>query len=478
MGGALTSADHIDGQTGDNTLVLDGDYSSGITLSAAQILNIKTVMLGTGHDYNITIGSGSTIQDVFCEAAGSGTSVTLDASASQQNMNLSGGAGDDVLIGSNPGDVFDLSLGGDDTVTGGAGNDTFNFGSAFNGADSVNGGGGSGQNIIVLDGDYSAGITLGPNTITNIQEIELSNDGNHDYKLTMDDGNVAAGKTLLIQANTNGSFTFDGSAETDGTYHIVSAAQTNIITGGQGDDLIQVAITPTDTIDGGGGNDVLLINVDATLSAHTLTNIGELEIEGATVTMANGNVADGGTLAVSLAGGFDGRKELDGTFQITGNGAAYGGQGDDTISLSGTDNHFMGSGGADQLTASVNGNDASTFIYKAASDSTSTTYDTVTNFTSHDKFDLWFTVSAVDAAVSTGALSTASFDTDLASAIGASQLGTDHAVIFTPSAGTLAGGHFLIVDANGVAGYQAGQDLVIQLAGPSPDLSLTTANFT
>ena len=72
------------------------------------------------------------------------------------------------------------------------------------------------------------------------------------------------------------------------------------------------------------------------------------------------------------------------------------------------------------------------------------------------------TVSAVDAAVTTGALSTATFDSDLAAAVGASQLGAGHAVVFTPNSGTLSGDHFLIVDANGVAGYQAGQDYVIE----------------
>ncbi len=49
-------------------------------------------------------------------------------------------------------------------------------------------------------------------------------------------------------------------------------------------------------------------------------------------------------------------------------------------------------------------------------------------------------------------------------------------MIFTPDLGTLAGDHFLVVDANGVAGYQAGQDLVIELTSSSP--TITTSNFT
>ena len=39
------------------------------------------------------------------------------------------------------------------------------------------------------------------------------------------------------------------------------------------------------------------------------------------------------------------------------------------------------------------------------------------------------------------------------------------AVLFTPNAGGLAGHTFLIVDANGTAGYQAGADYVIDVTG-------------
>lgn len=42
-----------------------------------------------------------------------------------------------------------------------------------------------------------------------------------------------------------------------------------------------------------------------------------------------------------------------------------------------------------------------------------------------------------------------------------------HAVFFTPDSGSLAGQLFLVVDGNGTAGYQAGQDFVILLANAS-----------
>ncbi len=78
-----------------------------------------------------------------------------------------------------------------------------------------------------------------------------------------------------------------------------------------------------------------------------------------------------------------------------------------------------------------------------------------------DAIDLWFQVAKIDSAVSGGALNSGQFDSDLAAAIGSGQLQSDHAVLFTPDSGDYVGETFLIVDANGIAGYQAGQDLVI-----------------
>ena len=74
-------------------------------------------------------------------------------------------------------------------------------------------------------------------------------------------------------------------------------------------------------------------------------------------------------------------------------------------------------------------------------------------------------------------LNAATFDTDLATAIGSGQLGAHDAVLYDPNRGDLHGHLFLVVDLNGVAGYQAGQDLVIDITGAANIGSLTTGNF-
>ena len=225
-----------------------------------------------------------------------------------------------------------------------------------------------------------------------------------------------------------------------------------------------------------------------TLAANTLTSIERIFLHAGhdyDLTTADGNVAAGGTLR--LAGNklgsahnvsFDGSAESDGKFRLT------GGKGDDLLTGGARHDMIRGGGGADILTGGGGGDRLSgngghdIFVYGAVSDSTSKHYDTVTDFNATvDHFDLPFAVTGIDAHLTTGELGRAHFDNQLKHAIKPAKLAAHHAVLFTPDAGALAGHTFLIVDANGVAGYQAGQDFVIDL-GTSPSLAgLGTGDF-
>ena len=50
-------------------------------------------------------------------------------------------------------------------------------------------------------------------------------------------------------------------------------------------------------------------------------------------------------------------------------------------------------------------------------------------------------------------------------------------MVFTPDKGAHAGETFLLVNANGVAGYQAREDFVFRLDTPANIGSLSTARF-
>ena len=231
---------------------------------------------------------------------------------------------------------------------------------------------GAGTNDLVeLDGDYSAGFGLG--TPDYVEQI-IARAGN-DYNLIADDNNVAAGRTLTINAmplRDANSMIFDGSAETDGRFIFYGGEAGDVFLGGAGNDRIY-GLGGGDILSGGGGSDI--------------------------------------------------------------------------------------------------------FAYYDAAHSSGADYDVLADFDpGTDRIDLEVSVTGFDAAVQGGTLSSGNFSADLGAAL--SGLGAGHAVYYAPDAGDLAGTVFLVVDANGIAGYQEGEDYVFALAGGTlEDLSGQTGFF-
>ncbi len=106
--------------------------------------------------------------------------------------------------------------------------------------DTVDGGAGINDQI-GLEGDYTGAnaLVLQAGTIANVEVIGLL--AGFDYDLTMHDGNVPAGGKLDVFAGQLGAgdnFTFDGSAETDGSFKVFCGLGTDLITTGAGNDGI------------------------------------------------------------------------------------------------------------------------------------------------------------------------------------------------------------------------------------------------
>lgn len=228
----------------------------------------------------------------------------------------------------------------------------------------------------------------------------------------------------------------------------------DLVRGGSGDDLLQ-GLTGDDTVRGGSGND-RLEGGDGVDTVDGGSGVDQM------FGNAGSDALDGGSDADSLDGG-DGSDVLNGS------------DGDDTLTGGNGDDRLTGGDGKDTLGGGA-GSDR--FIYGSAADSTSVAFDTVKNadFTA-DVWDVQGNITAIDATVASGNLATNNFDTKLAAAVGAGQLGAHHAVIFTPSTGNLAGRTFMVVDLNGVAGYQASADLVVELKTPVNIGSIDTGDF-
>lgn len=152
-----------------------------------------------------------------------------------------------------------------------------------------------------------------------------------------------------------------------------------------------------------------------------------------------------------------------------------GGARHDTLKGMGGDDQLHGNGGGDTLIGGL-GDDV--FVYRDASDSTGTHYDTIkqANF-AHDRFVVHQHIDTVDDTIGSGTLGNASFDADLANAADAAHLGAHHAVLFTPDGGGHAGQTFLVIDVNGTAGYQTGEDIVVRLAHASHLGALNADSF-
>jgi Ca2+-binding RTX toxin-like protein len=498
-------------------VVLNGDYSAGVAFSKTTMINVESIVLTSGFSYKLatndtTVAAGQTLT-VDASQLGAANFLNFDGSAETNGtFVIIGGAGSDIVKGGAGADKFTMTAGGDDTVAGGDGDDTFDFGGAFTAKDRIDGG--KGSDTVLLNGDYSAGVVFQAATMINVESLILGK--GHSYNLPTDDATVAAGQKLTVDGSqllSGDVLIFNGSAEKDGSFVLIGGQGNDTLTGGGaadvfdlshggndaakgggGADIFQMgaALTAADKIDGGDGKDTVVLDGDysqgLTFGATTMIDVETLRLTNGhsyKLAMSDGNVADGQTLTIDaskLGGGFaltfDGSAEHDGAFVVK------GGRGDD---------HMIGGDGADKLTGGK-GNDVlqggngadllnggrgdDIFAYTAVAQSTGPVFDTIAGFSAkQDKIDVWFAVTGVDKAVAHGALSLASFNSDLATALGAAQLAGSHAIVFTPDSGDLAGDTFLVVDANGVAGYQAGQDLVIQLDHAAHLNQLTVSDF-
>ena len=424
------------------------------TISAVQIAN-----LGGGH-----IARGNVFNAL--QYGGDPRSLIENADGGAGNDSITGNAADNRLEG----------RGGNDQLFGMDGNDAFYFTNDFSALDHVDGGSGNNDQI-GLQGNYAGAnaLTLGANTITNVEVIAVL--AGFSYDITTVDANVPAGGVLKVQATllaAGQSLAFNGSAETDGTFVVYGGQGNDHFTGGAGGDGFYFGpggFNSSDLIDGGAGtNDQLALDGNYTITMGS--NVSNVEVlvflPGPTglpntfnVTTSELFVGAGQTmtifgLEVSTSITFNGSNEHDGAFRI------YGGSAADSLTAGSGADWLFGSAGGDTLTGGAGGD---TFFYDDASQSTSTGFDRLVGFDENvDRIDLPFAVTGFAGSAS-GALNTATMDTTFANAFAG--LAVHQAALFTATSGDLAGQIFAVVDANGVAGYQAGADYVIGFTSPA-----------
>lgn len=473
FGAVFNGGDKVDGGAGNDFVVLDGNYQSGIVVQDTFLTSVETLILRgtmpgiTMVDANVAAGDTLTLNISHLAHKTDGHRTFLfDATAETD------------------GTYHYLGTKGDDTVLAGAG---------FTPHWHIDGNSGS-ADVLELHANITARFSA--RTMTNIDTFQM--DAGFNFHIVENDANLGKDKMLVIGfgADTGQTDHFDGSAETNGFFEFNYGGRgTAIAEGGKGNDIFGGDVHVADRFDGGAGNDILEWGGGTTtIRLHNqFKNIDTIQLERGVSynVVTGGDIADSGkTLVVDATLSFgtstvkfnDSNDHtgalnfINGTEQLA---TIIGTGQNDTFDLShGGAAIVEGGGGADFINGGEMANQR--FVYTAVSDSTGVNHDTIENLSFNGNV---FKTSAagaattgVDAAVTTGTLSTASFDTDLASAVGAGQMAAHHAMLFTASAGTLSGHTFLVIDENGTAGYQASADLVIDVTGAVG--TLTAADFT
>ncbi len=263
FGGAMTSADSVDGGEGRDQIALQGDYSEGLTFGTG-VTDLESLAILPGDDTRFgDPGTNFYSYDITTvdENVAAGVQMVVDANRLRigEDFTFDGSAESD-------GSFFIYGGSGTDDLTGGANNDVFFFGpqARWGEADEVDGGSG-GRDQLALRGDYT--IAFGATQLTGIESMGLLSafgtragelGETYDYDLTMHDDNVAAGVQMTVdsaQLRSNETLTFDGAAETDGSFRVFGGAGDDEIGGSQNGDIL-VGRLGADSLTGNAGDDV------------------------------------------------------------------------------------------------------------------------------------------------------------------------------------------------------------------------------
>jgi Ca2+-binding RTX toxin-like protein len=256
----------MDGGAGINDLL----FNSGATLndtSFSVISNISRIALSDDAD-SVTLGSNA-VSKGFTSINSNGGNDTLDASAINAAVTLSGGAGADSILG---GSATDSLVGGadNDTLLGGGNGDTL-LGEA--GADSLSGGAGTDSLLGGVDNDTLLGEGENDTLLGEAGADSLSGGAGTDSLLGGMDNDTLLGEegndTLLGEAGADsilggaGTDSLLGGADNDtllgeaGSDTLLGEAGNDSLFGGADNDSL-MAGTGTDTLLGEVGNDTLV----------------------------------------------------------------------------------------------------------------------------------------------------------------------------------------------------------------------------
>ena len=265
FGATLTQYDVVTGGADTDTLVIQGNYAGGLTLSA-KVTEIENLSILAGN--NVNFGDpGTNLYDYALTtsdvnfAAGVQARVNGAALLAGEDFTFNGSAETDgkfVVYGGR----------GVDTLTGGLGADIFFYAEErFATGDTVNGG--PGYDGMFLRGNYTIDFNAPGYTglFTNIENLTLTSATDEryargggtefDYNLTLSNAIVKPGETLTVSGAllmATETMVLDASQEADGLLRLFGGKAADTLKGGANADLIHGNLG-ADQLTGNGGAD-------------------------------------------------------------------------------------------------------------------------------------------------------------------------------------------------------------------------------
>jgi len=399
--------------------------------------------------------SGTSGDDVFNMTQGGNDTVHAGDGADRihggdGNDNFSGEAGDDTLAGGS----------GDDYLNGGDGANVLYGGSGDDvlidaGAGSLLSGG-RGDDVIEVTGD------TGWTAMGGIGDDQVVDQGGRAAVL---DGGRGADNLHLDRSAVSGDTTIvfrpgSGAVETlpDGTT-FRNFEHLDLLTGAGNDSVVfnepiwgHARWTLDNSWDAGGGFDAVTVLLsDNTAGINAFFGAVYYQIQQIIAGVWQNTLLVANVEAFNLTAG-------------SGDDVLVGGPNADILIGNGGDDEITGGEGADTI---VVGLGSDTVVYSGAADSMTGSIDTLEGFNAAaDKIDLWFAVSAIDAPLS-GDLA------NLENIADAAHLGVDAVLLFSATDGHV----YLVMDADGTAGYQDGEDMLVRLDDAKHLSALSTGDF-
>ena len=339
----LNAADQLDG--GDATfrdlrltdaVKLTDAYFAGLT-KVTSFTNLMFDNAAAGQSLTAGANFAAFVADAgigFVTETSSNTkeSFTFDFSNySGKSLSVEGGAGDDIFVAGQT-DMQFLAA-GPGTDRGDA--DSFRFKSQyFDGNDTIDGGSGGADEVVLLD-DGGPIADASFNGIVNVEILRLAAAKSGSYSLTLGGDWDASGLQTVNAALAGVDVTIDACGTSNGLL-IMAGSKINTITGGDGDDVVEIdakSFDKNDTIDGGNGSDTLQFTTGGAIAAAAFANVANID---------HIQLSDSGNKIVvpdSIASNADTGAD------VSVNGAVYdhfafvvsGGKGSDLIDISGVD---------------------------------------------------------------------------------------------------------------------------------------------